>query len=152
MEKYLNAFINAFNGTIDWTWKSIIFEVPWYTNYFWGLTIISLFIWGLEITFPWRKNQSIFRRDFWLDALYMFSNFFIFAIVISGVYEALELLFSNFDITTKSLSLINTASWATWLQLLVFFIVLDFLQWFTHVLLHKYNFLWKFHKVQNQEL
>ncbi|MDG1227179.1 MAG: sterol desaturase family protein [Polaribacter sp.] len=149
MEKYLNAFINAFNGTIDWTWKSIIFEVPWHTNYFWGLTIISLFIWGLEITFPWRKNQSIFRRDFWLDALYMFSNFFIFAIVISGVYEALELLFSNFDITTKSLSLINTASWATWLQLLVFFIVLDFLQWFTHVLLHKYNFLWKFHKVHH---
>jgi sterol desaturase/sphingolipid hydroxylase (fatty acid hydroxylase superfamily) len=142
MEKYLNAFINAFNGTIDWTWKSIIFEVPWYTNYFWGLTIISLFIWGLEITFPWRKNQSIFRRDFWLDAFYMFSNFFIFSIVISGVYEVLELLFGSFNINEIS-------HWAPGLQLLVFFIVLDFLQWFTHVLLHKYNFLWKFHKVHH---
>jgi sterol desaturase/sphingolipid hydroxylase (fatty acid hydroxylase superfamily) len=149
MEKYLNAFINAFNGTIDWTWKSIIFEVPWYTNYFWGLTIISLFIWGLEITFPWRKNQSIFRRDFWLDAFYMFSNFFIFSIVISGVYEVLELLFGTFNINAKSIALIDISHWAPVLQLLVFFIVLDFLQWFTHVLLHKYNFLWKFHKVHH---
>jgi sterol desaturase/sphingolipid hydroxylase (fatty acid hydroxylase superfamily) len=149
MEKYLNAFINAFNGTIDWTWKSIIFEVPWYTNYFWGLTIISLFIWGLEITFPWRKNQSIFRRDFWLDAFYMFSNFFIFSIVISGVYEVLELLFGTFNINAKSIALIDISHWASGLQLLVFFIVLDFLQWFTHVLLHKYNFLWKFHKVHH---
>lgn len=149
MEKYLNAFIHAFNGTIDWTWKSIIFEVPWYTNYFWGLTIISLFIWGLEITFPWRKNQSIFRRDFWLDAFYMFSNFFIFSIVISGVYEVLELLFGTFNINAKSIALIDISHWAPVLQLLVFFIVLDFLQWFTHVLLHKYNFLWKFHKVHH---
>lgn len=149
MEKYLNAFINAFNGTIDWTWKSIIFEVPWYTNYFWGLTIISLFIWGLEIAFPWRKNQSIFRRDFWLDAFYMFSNFFIFSIVISGVYEVLELLFGAFNIDIKSIVLIDISDWVPWLQLLVFFIILDFLQWFTHVLLHKYNFLWKFHKVHH---
>lgn len=149
MEKYLNAFINAFNGTIDWTWKSIIFEVPWYTNYFWGLTIISLVIWGLEIAFPWRKNQSIFRRDFWLDAFYMFSNFFIFSIVISGVYEVLELLFGAFNIDIKSIVLIDISDWVPWLQLLVFFIILDFLQWFTHVLLHKYNFLWKFHKVHH---
>ena len=141
MEQYLNTFINAFNGTIDWTWKSIIFEVPWYTNYFWGLIIISLFVWCLEIAFPWRKNQAIFRRDFWLDVFYMFSNFFIFSIVISGVYEVLELLFNNFNITTKSLSLINTLHWPHWLQLLVFFIVLDFLQWLTHVLLHKYTFM-----------
>ena len=41
MEKYLDAFINAFIGTADWTWKSIILEVPWYTNYFWGLIVIS---------------------------------------------------------------------------------------------------------------
>ena len=34
-------------------------------------------------------------------------------------------------------------------QLLVFFIVLDFVQWFTHVLLHKYPFFWKFHKVHH---
>ncbi|SDE48792.1 Fatty acid hydroxylase superfamily protein [Pricia antarctica] len=34
-----------------------------------------------------------------------------------------------------------------WGQLLVFFIILDFVQWFTHILLHKYQFLWRFHEV-----
>jgi sterol desaturase/sphingolipid hydroxylase (fatty acid hydroxylase superfamily) len=149
MEKYLNAFINAFIGTVDWTWKSIIFEVPWYTNYFWGLIVISLFVWFLEIAFPWRKQQAIFRRDFWLDVFYMFSNFFIFSIIISGVYTILGLLFGEFSITSKSLALFDISHWAPWLQLLVFFIILDFVQWFTHVLLHKYSFLWKFHKVHH---
>lgn len=149
MEKYLDAFINALTGTIDWTWKSIIFEVPWYINYFWGLIVISLFVWVLEIIFPWRKNQAIFRKDFWLDAFYMFFNFFIFSIIISGVYKILGLLFGEFNITPKSLALFDISQWAPWLQLLVFFIILDFVQWFTHVLLHKYSFLWKFHKVHH---
>ncbi|MGA1227028.1 MAG: sterol desaturase family protein [Tamlana sp.] len=149
MEKYINAFINAFNGTVDWTWKSIIFEVPWYTNYFWGLTAISLFVWVLEIVFPWRKEQSVFRKDFWLDAFYMFFNFFIFAIVISGFYRVLQLAFADLGITSKSLALFDPTGWPMWIQLLLFFIVLDFVQWFTHVLLHKYPFLWKFHKVHH---
>ena len=75
MNIYLDAFIKAFNGTIDWTWKSIIFEIPWYTNYFWGLILISLLVWSLEIFFPWRKQQSFFRKDFWLDGFYMFFKF-----------------------------------------------------------------------------
>ena len=78
MGKYFDAFVGAFMGTVDWTWKSIIFEVPWYTNYFWGLVVISLVVWGLEITFPWRKEQSIIRQDFWLDGFYMFFNFVLF--------------------------------------------------------------------------
>jgi len=149
MEKYLDAFINAFNGTVDWTWKSILFEVPWYINYFWGLIAISLFVWVLEIAFPWRKNQSIIRKDFWLDGFYMFFNFFIFAIVISGIYKILELLFTDINVTAKSLALVDISNWPMWLQLLVFFIILDFLQWFTHILLHKFPFLWKFHKVHH---
>lgn len=149
MGKYFDAFVGSFMGTVDWTWKSIIFEVPWYTNYFWGLVVISLVVWGLEIAFPWRKEQSIIRQDFWLDGFYMFFNFFIFSIVISGVYQILELFFADFNITMKSLAIIDIAKWPMVVQLLVFFIVLDFVQWFTHVLLHKYPFLWKFHKVHH---
>jgi sterol desaturase/sphingolipid hydroxylase (fatty acid hydroxylase superfamily) len=149
MEKYIHAFINSFNGTIDWTWKSIIFDVPWYTNYFWGLTAISVIVWLLEIAFPWRKDQSIIRKDFWLDAFYMYFNFFAFSIVISGFYKIIGLLFADINITAKSFAIFDISEWAMWLQLLVFFIILDFVQWFTHVLLHKYPFLWKFHKVHH---
>ncbi|MCH7524958.1 MAG: sterol desaturase family protein [Bacteroidetes bacterium] len=149
MEKYFNAFINAFNGTVDWTWKSILFEVPWYSNYFWGLIVISLAVWLLEILFPWRKNQSIIRKDFWLDGFYMFFNFFVFAIVISGVYKILELLFTDINITSKSLVIVDISNMPMWLQLVVFFIILDFVQWFTHIMLHKFSFLWQFHKVHH---
>ncbi|RAJ12650.1 sterol desaturase family protein [Arenibacter echinorum] len=149
MEKYFEGFINAIVGTANWTWKSIIFEVPWYTNYFWGLIIISLVVWMLEILFPWRKDQSIFRRDFWLDGFYMFFNFFLFAIAISGFYKLLGLLFSDLGIRQSSLALIDMSQFPSWLQLLTFFLILDFVQWFTHILLHKYPFLWKFHQIHH---
>lgn len=149
MEKYIDAFLNSFMGNAAWTWKSIVFDVPWYTNYFWGLTIISLIVWGLEIAFPWRKNQSVFRKDFWLDGFYMYFNFFLFAIAVSGFYKFLGLLFNDIGISSSSLTLLNLSSLPSWAQLLIFFIILDFVQWFTHVLLHRYAFLWKFHKVHH---
>lgn len=149
MKKYINAFVSAFNGTIDWTWKSIIFEVPWYTNYFWGLILISLFVWFLEMAFPWRKEQSIFRKDFWLDGFYMFFNFFIFSIAISGFYKLLQVAFLDIGITNKTLAIFDPSDWPMWIQLLIFFVVLDFVQWFTHTLLHKYPVLWRFHKVHH---
>jgi len=149
MEKYLNGFGNAITGAMNWTWKSILFEVPWYTNYFYGLIAISVVVWLLEMIFPWRKDQSIFRKDFWLDGFYMFFNFFIFSIAISGFYKVLKLGFSDLGIKDKSLALVDLSGWPMWVQLLIFFIVLDFVQWFTHILLHKFSFFWRFHKVHH---
>ena len=149
MDTYFDVFVNAFKGNLDWTFRSILFEVSWYTNYFWGLIFISLFIWFLEIVFPWRKEQAIFRKDFWLDAFYMFFNFFIFSIVISGFYSVIELLFSNVGLTLERISLIDLFQFPGWAQLIAFFVVLDFVQWFTHILLHKYAFLWQFHKIHH---
>ena len=149
MEKYVTAFINEFTSTLNWTLDSILFKVPWYNNYFWGLIVISLVVWLLEIIFPWRKNQSFIRKDFWMDGFYMFFNFFIFSILISGDYKALGLLFNEIGITTKSLAVFNISNWPIGLQLVVFFVILDFVQWLTHVLLHKYEVLWRFHKVHH---
>lgn len=146
---YINAFIDAFKGSLNWTWKSILFDVPWYTNYFWGLILISLLVWGLEIVFPWRKNQSVFRKDFWLDGFYMFFNFFIFSIAISGFYKVLEIFFHDIGITAKSLAILDLSKFPVWGQLIIFFIVLDFVQWFTHTLLHRLPILWQYHKVHH---
>ncbi|WP_242206576.1 sterol desaturase family protein [Aestuariivivens insulae] len=147
--EFLDLFFKAIKGTIDWTWRSIVFDVPWYTNYFWGLIVISIGVWLLEIAFPWRKEQSIFRKDFWLDAFYMFFNFFIFAIAISGFYKVLEALFLKLGLTMKSVSLVDISNLPQWGQLLIFFVLSDFVQWFTHVLLHRFRVLWRFHKVHH---
>jgi len=149
MKKYITAFTDAFINNIQWTWDSIVFDVPWYTNYFWGLLVISIVVWVCEITFPWRKEQSIFRKDFWMDGFYMYFNFFVFSIIISGFYKVIELFFSDLEISTKSATLISISDLPMWAQLVVFFVILDFVQWFTHVLLHKYSFLWRFHKIHH---
>ncbi|OQD44016.1 sterol desaturase [Croceivirga radicis] len=147
--EYVDAFLNAISGTFDYTLKAILFKVPWYKNYFWGLVVISIVVWMLEILFPWRKDQKIIRKDFWLDAFYMFFNFFIFALVVSGFYKVIELAFAKGGLTIESLAVIDTRSWPVWSQLLVFFILLDFVQWFTHVCLHKFPIFWNFHQVHH---
>lgn len=149
MDKYISAFTKSFMGTLDWTWRSILFDVPWYLNYFWGLILISLLVWCLEVLVPWRKEQSIFRKDFWMDGFYMFFNFFLFAIAISGVYELLGVLLGDLGISSNSLALLDMSTLPIWTQLLIFFIALDFVQWFTHTLLHKFSLFWKFHKVHH---
>jgi sterol desaturase/sphingolipid hydroxylase (fatty acid hydroxylase superfamily) len=149
MNNYIQTFYESFIGTLNWTWNSIVFDVPWYTNYFWGLILISIAVWILEIAFPWRKNQAVFRKDFWLDAFYMFFNFFIFSIVISGFYNILELVFNSLGLSMNSFAIIDISNWPMGTQLLVFFIVLDFVQWLTHVLLHRFEFLWRFHQVHH---
>ena len=149
MEVFWEAFISGFIGTVNYTTKSILFQVPWFKNYFWGLVVISLLVWFLEIIFPWRKNQSIFRKDFWLDAFYMFFNFFVFSIVIQGVYNMLEVGFAKIGLTAQSIALIDIKDWPMWVQLLLFFVVLDFVQWITHIALHKFPLLWRFHQVHH---
>ncbi|WP_373072480.1 sterol desaturase family protein [Zeaxanthinibacter enoshimensis] len=149
MLEYFQAFYDAFLGNLNWTWKSVLFRVPWYTNYFWGLILISLLVWAGEIFFPWRKNQSIFRKDFWLDAFYMFFNFFVFAIAIGGIYSMIEVAAGDLGISLQSIALIPMNELPVWAQLLLFFIILDFLQWVTHIMLHHYSFLWKFHQIHH---
>ncbi len=145
----VQIFINEFIGYLGYIWGSIIFQVPWSINYFWGLTIISLLVWGLELAFPWRKNQATFRKDFWLDTFYMYFNFFIFAMVITGFYKLLNMGFEGIGLGASDLALINVKELHPVVQLLIFFVVLDFVQWFTHVLLHRFEILWRFHKVHH---
>ena len=149
METYFIACRDAFLGAMDWTWRSVCFDVPWHTNYFWGLIVISLFVWMLEILLPWRKEQAIIRKDFWLDLGYMFFNFFLFSMVISGFYRVLELVFNDVGITMQSMAIIDISVLPPWAALLIFFVLLDFVQWCTHLMLHRYRFLWKFHKVHH---
>jgi len=145
----IELFWKAIGNNLQWTLDSILFKVPIYQNYFWGLIVLSLFVWLLEITFPWRKEQAIFRKDFFLDGFYMFFNFFVFSIFISGFYAVAEDLFSDFGISVTSLTLYSTTEWHPGVQLLVFFVLLDIVQWFTHVLLHRIPALWQFHKVHH---
>ena len=60
MNKYLEIIKNSYSGYWNYIKQSVLMELNW-ENYFYGLIIISLVVWGLEMIFPWRKNQSIIR-------------------------------------------------------------------------------------------
>lgn len=148
--EYIKLLIYSSIGVLEWTFNQILFNVPFSENYFWGLIIISLVVWIFEIIFPWRKSQKIFRKDFWIDLIYMFFNFFLFSIIIVGFYEAFnKLLFDLFGIASNSIALIDLSVFSHISQLIIFFITLDFFQWLTHIMMHRFDFLWKFHKVHH---
>eukprot|EP01041_Mallomonas_annulata_P021651 gene21651-41757_t len=121
-------------------------------SYFYLLIALSLFAWSLEIILPWRKKQAIFRKDFWLDAFYMFFNFFIFNLLIfialSSVTEKYFKEFMNLVSLPKS-GVLDLSGLPMWLQFIVFFIIADFVQWAIHYFLHHNKFLWKVHKVHH---
>lgn len=143
---------NAYFNYANYLWNEITFQSnPWYINYFWWLIILSIVVWLIEIAFPWRKNQPKFRKDFWIDAFYMFFNFFIFNLIIFIAFSDLtaQVVKNLFGGDLSQFALINVKEYPEWLQLIIFFVATDFIQWFTHVLLHRFNFLWKFHKVHH---
>lgn len=82
----------------------------------------------------------------------MFFNFFLFSLVaynaISNIaVQAFNDFLGLFGIT--NLVAINVAGWPKGLQLLLMFLVADFIQWNVHRMLHKVPSLWEFHKVHH---
>lgn len=151
MKEYLNVFINGYTGYANYLWGEI--TNPSMHNYFYWLIAISLFFFGLEWFKPWRKNQKKFRKDFWLDAFYMFFNFFLFSLIIyNGLSDVVVRVIGN---TTNSLIGVDInqvnplQSFPYWSILLLGFIVRDFVQWCTHRILHSVPRLWEFHKVHH---
>lgn len=152
MDRYLDAFLSSFGNYAGYVWREITFNTePWYVNYFYWLILLSLVVWGLELAFPWRKDQKAFRKDFWLDAFYMFFNFYIFNLVIFIAFSEVVNMAVNdlFGTSLEKMRLLDLSAMPGWAQLLIFFIATDFIQWFTHVLLHRYEILWRFHKVHH---
>lgn len=153
MNKYLDIIKSSYSNYWNYIKQSVLMELNW-ENYFYGLIIISLFVWGLEIIFPWRKNQSIFRKDFWLDGFYMFFNFFLLNLIIlialsNSAAQIFNDLLGFIGLSIESFQLFNINEFPLGVRLLVFLIIIDFVQWFTHTLLHRYDFLWNFHKVHH---
>lgn len=154
MWEYLDILVNAYRGYANYLWNTVSnpFILNEDLNYFYFLILISLLVWGLEIALPWRKKQDVIRKDFWLDTFYMFFNFFIFNLLL---FIALS------DVTVKMLHdvlaplgyegehLFDLSGWHVGLQLVLFFLISDFVQWNVHILLHRIPFLWRFHKVHH---
>ena len=150
MDKYNEIIVTAYKGY--WNYFSDAVLHPNWHNHFYWLLGASLAIWLLEMLFPWRKNQPKIRQDFWIDAFYLFWNYFLFSLI---AYSALSMVFvqlftdflSLFGI--KNLVAIHVGSLPTGVQLVLIFIIRDFMQWNIHRHLHHVPWMWEFHKVHH---
>lgn len=151
MEKYAALFLQSFLDYGGYVASEVV-TFRW-NNYLYWLIGISFVFLLLELWVPWRKNQKVFRQDFWLDVFYMFFNFFLFSLIgyyaISNVFvEAFnDFLAHVFGI--KNLVAIHIGQWPVFAQLLTLFVLRDFIHWNIHRLLHRVPFLWEFHKVHH---
>lgn len=152
MGRYIDVFVNGYKGYANYLWYEITH--PSFKNYFYWLIAVSLFFFILEVVIPWRKKQAMFRKDFWLDAFYMFFNFFLFSLIIYNAAsdvvvnlfnDGIKTITGGFDLQASNP--LNTFPY--WAILLIGFIVRDFVQWWVHRLLHRFEFLWNFHKVHH---
>ncbi len=148
----LNIFKESFVGYGNYLLHEI--TNPGWNNYFYILIAVSIGVWLLELCFPWRKDQGVFRKGFWLDLLYMFFNFFIFNwivfIALSTLFESYFFSFLTlFGIDLDGLKLFDLNTLPTLSRLLLFFVLTDFVQWITHRMLHRIPWLWNFHKVHH---
>ncbi len=153
IEKYIDLIKNSYSGYWNYLKQELLFQNNW-DNYFYGLLIISLIVWMLEALFPWRKNQPLFRRGFWLDTFYMFFNFFLLNLIVlialsNVVSEFFDDILSVFGLSIHNFQIIDIDELPKIVGLVLFFVVTDFVQWNTHKLLHKIPFLWNFHKVHH---
>lgn len=151
MSKYAEIFLNGYMGYARYLWHEITHPGP--NNYFYWLIVISLFFLALEWSRPWRRDQPRFRKDFWLDAFYMFFNFFLFSLIIyNAVSDVFVHLFNDviYSVLNIDLSKLNPMyRWPAWAVLATGFVVRDFIQWWVHRLLHRSRWLWEFHKVHH---
>lgn len=154
MKEIFDTFINSTLGYWGWFWDQVTLGSGsgLWGNYFYYLILISLLFFGLERLRPWRVQQPKFRLDFWLDAFYMFFNFFLFSMIaFAGLSQIGVDLFAQFLalFNIENLVAIEIGSWPAWAQLLTLFLVKDFVEWWVHRLLHYSDWLWEFHKVHH---
>ena len=152
MNEYKEIIANSYSGYFNYLIKEIM--QPNWSNYFYGLIVISFVVFVLELVFPWRKNQAVLRKDFWLDLFYLFFNFFLLNLVILiALSNVTEKIFNDFlgifNLQLTSIQLFSVTTLPKAISLLLFFIIADFVQWNTHRMLHRIPFLWSVHKTHH---
>jgi sterol desaturase/sphingolipid hydroxylase (fatty acid hydroxylase superfamily) len=150
MDKYLDLIANSYKNYANF----LVYQMlnPSWGNYFYWVIGASVAIFLLEKFFPWRKDQPALRTDFWLDMFYIFWNYFLFSLVaynaLSDVFVQLfKDLLGQFGI--QNLVAIQFGGFPSWAQLLIIFVVRDFMQFNIHRMYHHIPLFWRFHRVHH---
>ena len=128
-------------------------------SYLFWLGMISAFVAILEVLWPARTQKKL-RQWLWSDIIYLiFNGHFLGAWIYSiSFYYVTPVIntFLNQHGWVEILYFKAVYDWPMALQMLLALLVVDFLQWNIHRLLHRFEFLWDIHQVhhsvQNDEM
>ena len=109
-----------------------------------------LFLWILflpmEKVFPAKKEQKIFRPEWFLDLCFFLGQYLLWSGLVLGALQYFQ-DYLTIWIPTGFQETVASQPW--WLQALEVFFLSDFLIYWGHRLQHRVDFLWRFHKVHH---
>ena len=119
------------------------------TYWLWLAALSAAFV-VLERLWPRDARQGLLRPGLGTDLVYIVLNGHWLGVGLALLTEPLaRALDAALAAHGASLHLRVAAAWPWWTQLVVAFVVLDFLQWSIHNLLHRVPALWELHKVHH---
>jgi 3-mercaptopyruvate sulfurtransferase SseA/sterol desaturase/sphingolipid hydroxylase (fatty acid hydroxylase superfamily) len=118
-----------------------------------SLAVVSALVMALEHFFPWRKGQKQLRPRLGSDFVHLVFNAHFLGVLLAGLADTWVLPHVDAFLAeqgwTESVYRNAAVAWPIALQIVVALLVLDFVQWCVHNLLHRVPFLWDFHKAHH---
>jgi len=112
------------------------------------LYFVVPFILLLEYLVPCRLEQPLLSAGFLQDAIWFVARTLLDPLLLGSTFIFLEAVY---DENLSFLTIQITSAWPLPLQILLAVVLSDFLNWFSHVLIHKNSVLWAFHAVHHSQ-
>lgn len=121
-------------------------------NYGFWLAVVSLVVFGLERLFPWRKDQPVLRPLLAQDIFWLIFNGYVFGHLLWKVSGPLSKAVDNgltplFGQLPSSLNVLSGLP--LWAQVVTILVARDVVEWCVHNLLHRWEPLWRIHRVHH---
>jgi sterol desaturase/sphingolipid hydroxylase (fatty acid hydroxylase superfamily) len=122
-------------------------------QYWFWLVVVSLAVLVVERLRPWREQKQPWRRDQWYQDLFWLAfNGYLFGLIAAPLFNVVAshtetLLGSFFGAQPASFKLLGGLPF--WAQLPLAMLIVDFVEWSVHNLLHRVPLLWRIHRVHH---
>jgi sterol desaturase/sphingolipid hydroxylase (fatty acid hydroxylase superfamily) len=127
---------------------------PSLTNPYTALFTVWTAMFIFEHILPKNKDYTVVgRKGFFLDLFYLFFIDYLFGIIgFIALTYTIEYAFTGFmNDLGVTLPLFDPSGIPVVLQFVIFFVAMDFCQFFAHYLLHRIDFFWSFHKIHHAQ-
>jgi sterol desaturase/sphingolipid hydroxylase (fatty acid hydroxylase superfamily) len=136
---------SAFRSNLD-----SLLHPSWIAHLYVGV-ILAFVAW--ETLFPWRPRQKRWRAGAGVDLFYTAFNYLLFWMLIgTAVCELTSVVFRDalrHGFGIEHLVALRLEALPVWLRYVALLLALDFTSWLGHWMLHRFDFLWEFHKVHH---